>query len=73
MSHSSSKYSDSDSSSTHWQQCDLTLRYSYISHVIIAATLAEAQAHAFLHLKLVTSAQACSPNTKDFVEVMLLS
>jgi hypothetical protein len=65
MSHSSCQCSDSasDNSCSNWQQCNLTLRYTYISHVIIAATQWATAAVSVVTVLLTTAVQTDSSLT----------
>jgi hypothetical protein len=64
---------DSSSSKSWW--CNLTWHSTYISHMIIAATLAEAEAHNLTtaySLPLTAWNESCWLNARDFMKVILL-
>lgn len=54
------------------QECDLTLQPCYISPMIIAPVEGEAEAHNFLPLALMKTAQSCWPNVSDSIKLIPL-
>lgn len=74
MSNSGSYYGNSVSKNRtpDSQECDLTLQPCYISPMIIAPVEGEAEAHNFLLLALMKTAQACWPNISDSIKLIPL-